>query len=199
MSHALVLNRRFYAVQIAGWRRAVSMVYQGHAEVVDGDLATYDFGAWSELSALMESHPAGFVRSPSVRFAVPEVIRLTRYDRLPRRDVAFTRRNLYEHYRWRCCYCGARFASEDLNLEHVVPRSRGGGSGWENVVTACVPCNTRKGDRLPEEAGMKLLVKPTRPRWSPARSVVAGSPVPLRESWQRLIDRAYWNAELGRK
>lgn len=198
MSHALVLNRRFYAVQIAGWRRAVSMVYQGHAEVVDSDLATYDFDSWAELSALMESHPAGFVRTPTLRIALPEVIRLTRYDRLPRRDVAFTRRNVYEHYRWRCCYCGVRFGSDELNLDHVVPRSRGGGSTWDNVVTACVPCNTRKGDRLPEEAGMRLRVVPTQPRWSPARAIVASSPAPLRESWQRLIDRAYWNGELGR-
>ncbi|MBI3547621.1 MAG: HNH endonuclease [Elusimicrobia bacterium] len=197
MSHALVLNRNFYAVHIADWRKALSMVYQGHAEVVDEDLVTYDFASWAELSAVMSEHPAGFVHSPSLRIAVPEIIRLTRYDRMPQREVVFTRRNLYEHYRHRCCYCGGRFRTSELNLDHVVPRSRGGDSSWDNVVTACIPCNTKKGNRLPKEAGMNLLVSPTKPNWGGMRSLVLSSPIPIRASWQKLIDRAYWDAEIG--
>ncbi len=195
MTHTLVLNRNFYAVHIADWRKAVSMVYQGHAEVVDDEMATYDFGSWTELSALMAEHPAGFVHSTSLRIAVPEVIRLTRYDRLPRREAAFTRHNIYEHYRYRCCYCGGRFPTRELNLEHVVPRSRGGLTNWDNIVTACIPCNGRKADRLPKEAGMRLLVKPSKPHWGGARPFTA-RPIPMRESWQKLIDRVYWEGEL---
>ena len=196
MTHALVLNRNFYAVHIADWRKAVSMVYQGHAEVVDDELATYDFDSWTELSKMMAEHPAGFVHTTSLRIAVPEVIRLTRYDRLPRLEVTFTRHNIYEHYRYRCCYCGRRFATRELNLDHVVPRSRGGMSDWDNIVTACLPCNTRKANRLPEEAGMRPLVKPSKPKWGGTRQLVTCR-IPMRESWQKLIDRVYWEGELS--
>lgn len=190
------MNRSFHAVHIADWRKAVSMVYQGHAEVVDEDLASYDFSTWAELSALMEESPAGFVHSSSLRFAIPEIIRLTRYDRLPRRDVAFTRHNIYEHYRYRCCYCGGRFTSAELNLDHVVPRSRGGTANWENIVTACIPCNTRKANCLPQEAGMRLLVRPAKPEWGAVRNLITHAPVRIRQSWQKLIDKAYWDSEL---
>lgn len=196
MSHALVLNRNFLAVHIAHWSKALSMVYQGHAEVVDEDLATYDFESWTELSALLAEHPAGFVRTPTLRIAVPEVIRLTRYDRLPQREVVFTRRNLYEHYRYRCCYCGRTFRTQELNLDHVIPRSKGGASDWSNVVTACIACNTRKGDRLPDEAGMRLLAVPSKPKWHGMRSLLLSCPMPIRQSWQKLIDRVYWDGEL---
>lgn len=195
MTHALVLNRNFYAVHIADWRQAISMVYQGHAEVVDDGMATYDFDSWTELSSMMEAHPAGFVHTTSLRIAVPEVIRLTRYDRLPRREVAFTRHNIYEHYRYRCCYCGGRFSTRELNLDHVVPKSRGGPTNWENIVTACLPCNGRKANRLPKEAGMRLLAGPTRPKWGGGRHITARR-IPMRESWQKLIDRVYWEGEL---
>lgn len=196
MSHTLVLNRNYYAVHIADWRKAVSMVYQGHAEVVDEDLVGYDFGSWAELSSLMAEHPSGFVCSATLKFAIPDIIRLTRYDRLPRRAVAFTRHNVYEHYRYRCCYCGGRFVTAELNLDHVVPRSRGGLANWDNIVTACIPCNTRKANRLPQEAGMTLLVPPSRPQWGGVHNLIAHAPVRIKQSWQKLIDRAYWDSEI---
>lgn len=195
MTHTLVLNRNFCAVHIADWRKAVSMVYQGHAEVVDGEMATHDFDSWTELSSLMAAAPSGFAHAVSLRIAVPEVIRLTRYDRLPRREAAFTRHNIYEHYRYRCCYCGGRFGTRELNLDHVLPKSRGGLTNWDNIVTACLPCNGRKANRLPKEAGMRLLVRPSPPKWGGVRSVAACR-IPMRESWQKLIDVAYWEKEL---
>lgn len=195
-SDVLVLNRNFYAVQITSWQRALTLVYIGHASVVDQEYRTYSFEDWQEMSQAIESHPAGFINTPNFKVAIPEVIALTLYDKLPTMEVRFTRRNIYEHYKYRCCYCGNKFVSADLNLEHVLPRSKGGKTCWENVVTSCIACNVKKADKLPHEAGMKLLVNPTKPKWRGNLSLVFQSPIKMRTSWQRFIDNVYWNQEL---
>lgn len=192
----LVLNRNFYAIHIAPWQRALSLVYLEHARVVDQEYRTYNFDDWRELSQIIRNNPSGYVSTPSFRIAIPEVIVLQRYDKLPVGDVKFTRRNIYEHYNHRCCYCGKKFGTQELNLEHVLPRSRGGKTDWANIVTACVPCNLRKADRLPHEAGMALLIKPNKPKWRGSASLVFKAPYKIKASWQRFIDNVYWNTEL---
>jgi 5-methylcytosine-specific restriction endonuclease McrA len=196
MSDVLVLNRQFYAVQITSWRRALTLLYLDHAHVVDQEYRTYSFSDWREASGERAQHPAGFITTPTFRIAVPEVIALRIYDRLPASEVKFTRRNLYEHYGHRCCYCGRKFSTQELNLDHVVPKSRGGPTNWSNIVTSCIPCNLRKGSRTPVEAGLALLVEPSRPRWKGRSSLVFRSGVKVRQSWQRFIDSVYWNTEL---
>lgn len=197
MSDTLVLNSNFCAVQVADWDKVFSLVWQGHAQVVDDDYRTYSFEEWAELSKLMHDHPNGYVNTVSLRLAIPDVIRLTRYERLPSSEVKFTRRNIYQHYKNQCCYCGGKFSTRELNLDHVMPRSRGGSTNWDNIVLSCIPCNTRKADRTPAEAGMKLLVQPKRPKWSgPMHEVALNMPFPMRQSWQVFIDKAYWSSEL---
>jgi 5-methylcytosine-specific restriction endonuclease McrA len=195
-SDVLVLNRNFYAVHIANWQRALSLVYAEHARVVDEEYRTYNFDDWREVSQIIHDHPSGYVTTPTFRIAIPEVIVLQRYDKMPVGEVKFTRRNIYEHYGHRCCYCGHKFNTQELNLEHVLPKSRGGKTDWSNIVTSCVPCNLRKADKLPEEAHMKLLIKPTKPRWRGSASLVLKAPFKMKASWQRFIDTVYWNTEL---
>lgn len=192
----LVLNRNFYAVHITPWQRALSLVYLDHARVVDEEYRTYNFDDWRELSQMTANHPGGYVSTPSFRIAIPEVISLRSYDKLPVGDVKFTRRNIYEHYGYHCCYCGRKFGTQELNLEHVLPRSRGGRTDWSNIVTSCMPCNLRKADKLPVEAGMKLLIKPSKPKWRGSASLVFRAPFKIKASWQRFIDNIYWNSEL---
>lgn len=202
MADTLVLNRNFYAIHISDWQKAVTLLYTGHAKAVDENLVTYDFNDWVELSALMEKNGRGFVHTSSLRIAIPEVIQLTRYDRLPRQEVKFSRRNILEHYDYQCAYCGKKFPKPtkgvkpaEWNLDHVIPKSRGGVSNWTNIVLSCIPCNTKKDDKTPEEAGMTLRVKPHRPEWKGASTLVTGhAPIPV--SWQRLIDSKYWESEL---
>lgn len=194
---ALVLNRNFQAIQVASWERAISLLFQGHAEAVDTDLNTYDFENWVELSKMMHDHPAGFVHSETMRIAIPECIRLTRYDRIPRNEVVFTKRNIMEHYGYKCCYCGHKFKASELNFDHVIPKSKGGKTNWENIVTSCFPCNSKKDDKTPKEAGMRLLVRPTKPKHQPVfRRLVLALPLKTRDSWQKLIDRCYWDSEI---
>ena len=197
MNDSLVLNRNFCAIHVISWQRAMSLLYQGAADAVDTDLQTHDFETWKELSSMMVENPSGFVNTVSFKIAVPEVIRLTRYDRLPRAEVKFTRRNIYQHYNYKCCYCQHQFKTQDLNLDHVVPKSKGGVTDWTNIVTACIACNTYKMDRTPSEAGMTLHVAPTKPKWKGSKSLLAFTH-PVKQSWQRLLDSKYWDVELYR-
>ena len=198
-SDVLVLNRSFYAIQVISWRRALSLVYLDHAHVVDEDYRCYSFEDWRELSKIIESNPSGFVHTPAFKIAIPDVIALRCYDRLPASEVKFTRRNIYEHYRYQCCYCGKKLGTVELNLDHVLPRSRGGKTNWDNIVTSCIPCNLKKGDRLPKEARMKLLVQPSKPSWRGPLSLVFSSPAKMKTSWQRFVDTMYWNVELDQE
>lgn len=196
-STVLVLNRNFTAVQVASWEKVMCLLFQGHAEVVDEDYRTFNFSDWSEISKLMTENPNGFVHSPSMRIAVPSMIRLTRYDKLPQRTVRFTRKNIFEHYEYRCAYCGKKFKSKELNFDHVVPRSQGGKTNWSNIVASCFPCNTSKANRTPREAGLKMYYLPSQPKWHGNGIVIGASlPIKVRESWQAVLNKAYWHAEL---
>lgn len=158
----LVLNRSYLPINVTSVRRAISLLYRDIARAVDGEYRTFDFWSWSGRPTAAEC--VGLVGGA---IAPPRVILLLTYDRLPQRYVRFSRANVYARDRGECQYCGSRFPRTRLNLDHVVPRSRGGGSGWENVVCSCIDCNRRKGDRTPTEAGMRLVRRPYRPQWTP--------------------------------
>ncbi|MBN1383464.1 MAG: HNH endonuclease [Elusimicrobia bacterium] len=196
MSDVLVLNRKFYAIHITTWQKAFSLLYVDHASVVDEQYKTYSFSDWQDISKHIKAHPSGFVHTPSFRIAIPEVIILKLYDKLPPMDIKFTRKNIYEHYKYKCCYCGKKKPTSELNLEHVIPVSRGGMTNWLNVVIACIPCNLKKANHTPREAGMKLLVKPSKPEWKGPISLCLRTGMKVKASWQKFIDNIYWNAEL---
>ncbi|MFM7214810.1 MAG: HNH endonuclease [Verrucomicrobiota bacterium] len=195
----LVLNRLWQAVNICSVRRALSLLFEGHAQVVQGnlqgDFKTYTFDQWRDLSRLgPDGESLGTV---SFRMRIPRVILLQVFDRLPKKEVKFTRHNIFERDGNTCQYCGRIFDRRDLNLDHVVPRDRGGPTQWDNIVCSCIPCNTRKANRTPAEAGMRLIRKPKRPKWRPFVQVNFGAPI--HESWRHFLDLAYWNVELGQE
>ena len=128
---------------------------------------------------------------------VPRVIILVTYDRFPRRTVKFSRLNILLRDDHTCQYCGRRLARSRLNLDHVIPRSRGGHTTWENIVTSCHPCNHKKGGRTPKEAHMKLIRRPFRPKTVPFLGVTKGG-IRFTE-WKpflSVVDYSYWNVEL---
>ncbi len=188
----LVLNRSYLPIHITVVRRALSLLYQGVARAVDEQYRTFDFASWADLAA--EEDTIGLV-DRAIR--VPRVILLQGYDRIPRRYVRFSRFNIYARDGNRCQYCGRQFPRAELNLDHVVPRSRGGTSVWENVVCSCHRCNRLKGGRTPAEAGMRLVRLPRRPQWTPFMTETYS----LRryKEWMPFlgaVDAAYWNTEL---
>jgi len=196
-SQVLVLNRLWQAVNICSARRAFALVYAGHAHVVSSDATdnfmTHDFESWRDFSATAPEHE--MVTTISWKIRVPRVIVLLFFDRLPKKEVKFTRHNVFERDKSTCQYCGHVFDRSDLNLDHVVPRDRGGNTSWENVVCSCIACNTRKGNRLPREAHMSLIRKPKRPKWRPFVQVTFAAP--QHDIWKHFVDLAYWNVELS--
>jgi 5-methylcytosine-specific restriction endonuclease McrA len=166
MSHlnakVLVLNRSYLPVHITSVRRALSLLYQDVAHAVDREYRTFDFASWSALSPVDE-----VIRLVHSAIRVPRVIVLQTYDRLPRRHVRFSRHNVFLRDQNCCQYCARQLPRSELNLDHVVPRSRNGASVWENVVCSCHRCNRTKGGRTPAEAGMRLMREPFRPQWTP--------------------------------
>lgn len=173
-AQTLVLNASFEPLSIVRWERAITLWYQGKAEIL--------------------SEHEGDVRAVSFTFKLPSVIRLLRFvrGRGKRESVPFTRANIYRRDGFTCQYCVKEFASEDLTFDHVIPAAAGGSRSWENIVTACVPCNRRKGARTPEEAGLTLRRAPRKPHASPLYRVSLG----IRHTPAAWRDFLYWNVAI---
>jgi 5-methylcytosine-specific restriction endonuclease McrA len=193
--NVLVLNRLWQAVNICSVKRAFTLLYQGHAHVVDGngnEFQTLSFDQWHSVS---QSYPGqDMVSTVSWKIRVPKVILLVFFDRIPKKEVKFTRHNVFERDNCTCQYCGQKMDRRDLNLDHIIPRDRGGDTSWENIVCSCISCNSRKGNRTPQDAGMRLLRKPKRPRWRPMLQIQFSRTGD--DSWKHFLDLAYWNVEL---
>lgn len=186
----LVLNRNWQPVNVATVARALVLLWNESARVVDP--ADYQLYTWADWSKLRPYGDEPFIRAVRFRLRVPEVVALTGYDRVPRATVAFSRRNIFKRDHNTCQYCGAQPGGEELTIDHVLPRAQGGVSSWENCVLACVACNKRKADRTPEQARMRLRHKPVRPAWRPLYSNHVGRI----ESWIKFVSEAYWNVTL---
>ncbi|MFZ5805680.1 MAG: HNH endonuclease [Verrucomicrobiota bacterium] len=192
----LVLNRLWQAVNICSARRAFCLLYAGHAHVVDAqgnDFQTFDFQQWKDVSRCYSGEDVA--RTVSFRIQIPRIIVLLFFDRLPKKEIKLTRHNVFERDQYTCQYCGVEFDRKDLNLDHVIPRDRGGQTTWENIVCSCISCNTKKSNCLPAEAGMKLIRKPKRPKLRTFLNVHI-SKMP-HHSWRHFLDFAYWNVELS--
>lgn len=195
-SEVLVLNQLWQAVDVCSVRRALCLLYLRHAQVVlkeGGSFHTFGFEDWRDFSQ-DHSPDSEIIRTITYKMGIPRVILLIIYDRLPPRRVKFTRKNIYKRDENTCQYCGKKFKPQDLNLDHVIPLSRGGRDTWQNVVCSCVPCNLHKGSQILVEAGMILIRTPKKPHW---RSFVKYSlDNVIEESWKDFLDLAYWNVEL---
>jgi 5-methylcytosine-specific restriction endonuclease McrA len=195
----LVLNRLYMAVHVVGARRAFGLLYRDIAEVIhleDGKFANYDFESWREISELRAESKRpneDWIRAVHFEIQVPRVIRLLSYERLPKRSLPLNRQTILARDGHRCQYCGRRHPASQLSIDHVIPRSLGGRTTWDNVVCACLACNVKKGGRTPKDAHMKLVRKPVRPKYSPLLAMKLRNP--KYESWRTWLDRAYW--EMG--
>ncbi|MBI5367003.1 MAG: HNH endonuclease [Planctomycetes bacterium] len=189
---ALVLNRSWVPIDTTTVRRAMVWLCQGVAKVVEPETyEVHDFQSWSELSAARRDGPCLHTVSLSIR--VPEVMMLTGYNGVPRKEVVFSRRNLYKRDGYTCQYCGTQPGSEELTIDHVLPKAQGGKSTWDNCVLACVECNKRKANRTPFQARMRLAKAPVRPKWHPLIALKVGR---VRRCWERFISEIYWDTPL---
>src|SRR5437899_3534756 len=197
----LVLNKLFMAIHIISVRRAFTLLCKDLAEVVsqeDGQFATYTFTTWREVSEYraryFRQEDDDWVRTATSEIQVPRVIRLVSYEKLPKQTVKFNRRNIFARDNNQCQYCGRKYPTNELSLDHVTPRSQGGMSTWDNIVCACVKCNVKKGGRTPKQAHLSLIRKPEKPKRSPVLNLKLTQK--KYRSWQAFLDNAYWDVEL---
>ena len=163
----LLLNSTYEPLKVIPWQRAVTMLYLGKVELV----RSYD----------------RLRRAVSWTLKTPAVVRLVHFVRRHRTRIAFSRRNVFLRDGHRCQYCHQRIPPSELTCDHVIPRSRGGRTSWDNVVSACGPCNGRKGNRLPEQARMKLRKQPVRPRSLPTPGARISSDTSSPDAWRDFL------------
>lgn len=198
-SPVLVLNRNFVPITVTNVKRAFLMLFCDAAKAVGGDYETYDFESWSQISEFKKQDllESDVIRTVSRIIRIPRVIVLLRYDRMPRREVKFNRLNIFRRDGDTCQYCERKYPRTELTLDHVVPRSLGGKTVWENIVCSCGVCNRKKGGTTPDHAGMRLRTRPVKPHWSPMSNFSVNT-VWYKE-WEpflSLVDMSYWNVEL---
>ena len=197
-AHVLTLNRGYVAFQVITARRAFCLLIKGFAEVInveEGQYRSYDFQDWQDVSELklafgQRGADEDWINAVNFSIEVPRVIRLLCYDRVPQHVVKFNRRNIFLRDHNRCQYCRRRFSSAELSLDHVVPRSRGGRTTWDNIVSACLKCNVVKGGRTPREAGMELVTRPRKPTRSPLLAETVNSQ--KYAMWKTFVGESDW-------
>jgi len=172
MESTLLLAASYEPIDVISWQDAVRLLTLGKCEIIE----EYE----KEL------------RSTYLVIKMPAVVRLVNVFRKRKKKVKFSRVNIYARDRYSCQYCGIKGKMKDFTFDHVTPKSRGGKTVWENIVTCCTSCNSKKGDRTPQEAGMQLKRQPEQPAWLPAVTIrVSRRSIP--EAWR---DYLYWNVTL---
>lgn len=192
----LVLNKNWTAIDVEPVRDAVTKVCSENAVILDPhDFQTYTWEKWSELAVEDEANVLHTARG---RFRVPDIIILNKYEKVHSQSLLFNRRNLFARDNNTCQYCGKRMSSSNCTVDHVIPQCQGGPSSWENCVIACVDCNVRKGGRTPRQAGMQLIRKPAKPRWSPMFRTRVIKPVwgKVLPDLNAIMSEMYWQVEL---
>lgn len=197
LHNVLVLSRAYFPVSIMSWQNAMGLLmtldrdesgecYAEKAAPLDNDLIAWNIREWLTMPDPMKDNYA-CVRTPKLRIALPEILVLKVWNRLPDRFVTYSRESVLQRDGLKCGYCGAHGTVKTLTIDHIIPTSKGGKNTWNNVVAACRACNAFKDDRTPEQAGLTLLVKPRKPSWlSMLGKKTAIGKVP--ESWKRFLE-----------
>jgi 5-methylcytosine-specific restriction endonuclease McrA len=181
MEQTLLLNATYEPLKIVHWQRAITLWCQGKVEII--------------------AHHDREIRSVSIAFRMPSVIRLLRHIKIKRRFdyIPFSRANIYARDEHTCQYCGELFPSGELTFDHVVPVAQGGRKDWENIVSCCINCNRKKGGRTPEQAGMRLIRHPRRPERMPNKiPALLSITIGMRSTPESWRDYLYWNVELDK-
>lgn len=173
MSRTLVLDLGYQPHRIVSWQRAVTMLFQGKVEVVE----EYDEEIYNGMTLTLR---------------MPAVVRLLR-NVARKKAVKFSRMNVLTRDNWTCQYCGRHLPTRKLNYDHVIPKSQGGKTVWENIVTSCYPCNDRKRDQTPQQAGMRLRKPPVKPHSLPVVAFHIDASDSIPDAWRNFV---YWHGAL---
>lgn len=196
----LVLNKNWTVVGTSPLYKTLNLLFstdrdgRPKAVIIDEVCVPHTWEEWSKMKVLEGQEAINTVR---YSFRIPEVVKLNKYDRLPRQTVIFSRLNIFKRDEYKCQYCGIRPGSEELTIDHILPKCKGGKTTWTNCVLSCVTCNSIKGGRACEEVvnskfpkGMKLLKQPIHPKLKDIKLPL------IYQSWKQWLSAAYWNVEL---
>jgi 5-methylcytosine-specific restriction endonuclease McrA len=176
----LVLNKSWVPINTVTVESAFRMLFRETASVVCHEsYAVFDIFEWMENS---KDNGKG-IKTANAFISKPEIVLLKGFSKVPNRNLAYTRKNLYRRDDFICQYCYKRFSSGKLTVDHIIPRCRDGASSWENCVLACIDCNSKKGSKSLKEIGYKLKRKPRKPEWSPISDMFGGTP----DAWSKFL------------
>ena len=169
----LVLNKDYLAVQIADVKDCISFLFTEKAKVITESYDTYSFEAWAKITKELKndtefaSKYVGTIKSPSYELFIPQVVILKNgtYNTNTIKAIRFSRKNVFQRDNNTCQYCLKKFPKGELNIDHVIPKSRGGDNSWKNVVASCIYCNAKKGNKLLSEIKWTLPQEPKEPKW----------------------------------
>lgn len=188
----LVLNKAWAPLHIVDWKVAMSYMFQEKARPinhVDDVFITYNYEDWAKFSITQHDGVDFYkVYTSDYPIAIPEIMTLTKFDTLPKRHVKYSRQRIFTRDGHRCGYCGKKFKSGELTMDHIIPKCVGGKKTFDNIISSCLPCNQRKADRTPEQAGMTLKFKPHKPVWYSPLAGKTVDNVPCK-SWQHFMQR----------
>lgn len=188
----LVINNAHVPTNIVNFEKAISLIINEKAYALDSDYVHYNLKDWLEFSR--NTRQFKIIRGVNIQVALPHTVALKTYTRLynMEKGVSYSRQSVLERDQFCCAYCAKKLTSKECSIDHVIPLSKKGGTSFKNCVTCCLPCNSRKANRTPEEAGMKLLIDPTVPKW-----VGRSGKIPDLESWSRFLGNVESNPEHG--
>jgi len=190
--YVLVLNKGWTPVAVSRMKDALVKIFGDAANIVDeSNYAEYNWEEWMKNYAfpIEDNSRDGefkFILSPRLKIRVPEVIVLTNYNSLPKRNLRLTRKNLLLRDDYTCQYTGQKLNSQNATIDHIVPQSRGGKNSWDNVVISSEEANSKKGDKTPQEANMRLLKNPSQPSWTPLFAISDSRRL---KSWEKFLRR----------
>ncbi len=193
----LVLNKHFQPIHIITWKKCMTLLCKEHAHPLDREFMSYKFGDWINFSCSAQASDYPKINTVSRAIAIPEIIVLTAYNRLPDKEVKFSRQSVFARDDYTCQYCLEVLHKDDLTMDHILPRAKGGLTVWNNIVAACFPCNSRKADmtlrevaeRYPQDGNRwSLKARPHKPKWlNPATSKKGR--VHICKSWEHFMTK----------
>lgn len=186
----LVLNKLWQPISVQSVATALVKVWSDSARIVDTH--NYSQYTWSDWANIRPTENDKYIQLVNMAIKVPEVVTLVDYSNVPDLTVSFSRINLFTRDKWTCQYCGRRISNNEITIDHVTPKSRGGKSNFENCVAACISCNFKKADKTLQQAGMKLRTVPKIPRWLPTYHHGGV----ILDSWEKFVSEIYWNIPL---
>jgi hypothetical protein len=211
----LVLNRNWCAVGLIPLPRAITLLFTNYSDgepkariITPPPKGSYEVWDWSDWASLKPTEGEAGIVSASTIYKIPEVLLLNRYDSIPKQRVNFCRRAIWKRDTYTCQYCGKKPKEDECTLDHIIPKSLGGETSWQNCVLACYKCNSQKANRRPEEAfrpakdkekarvwigpsPMKLLKTPIKPEYSFIKDRVK-----ILDTWKHWVDKMYWEMPL---